>query len=184
LQFHAQATNCCVDATGIAGVGLTFDLRQTYGIGQTNSWFRVLVNDEQLADIFGESNFNPETNEDPFETKIFDLSAYGNTYFTITFQSACYLSDYFFTEGDNVFVDNIMISNTTNIILNIIISGVDDIFNLSIINMQGQEVYTEKSVNFSNTKNISIDISNLPTGIYVLSLTSDKNKVNEKLIIK
>ncbi|MBE9481448.1 MAG: S8 family serine peptidase [Bacteroidetes bacterium] len=202
-EFHAQATNCCVDATGIAGVGLTFDLRQTYGIGQTNSWFRVLVNDEQLADIFGESNFNPETNEDPFETKIFDLSAYGNTYFTITFQSACYLSDYFFTEGDNVFVDNIMISNTTNIsekntgsvnlklypnpsedILNIIISGVDDIFNLSIINMQGQEVYTEKSVNFSNTKNISIDISNLPTGIYVLSLTSDKNKVNEKLIIK
>jgi hypothetical protein len=96
-----------------------------------------------------------------------------------------------------------MISNTTNIsekntgpvnlklypnpskdILNIIISGNDDIFKLSIINMQGQEVYTEKSVNFSNTKNKSIDISNLPTGIYVLSLTSDKNKFYEKLVIK
>ena len=69
VNFQAFADNCSVDATGIAGVGLTFDLRQTYSIGNKYSWFRVLVNDEPVADVYGNENFNPTTNTDPFVHK-------------------------------------------------------------------------------------------------------------------
>ncbi len=93
--FHGFAEVCSVDATGIAGVGLTLDLRQTYSIGNKYSWFRVLVNGEQISDIYGVENFNPTTNTDPFDMKTFDLSQYGNSHFTLTLQSSCYLSDKF-----------------------------------------------------------------------------------------
>ena len=87
-DFQASASNCSVDATGIEGVGLVFDLRQTYSVGTTYSWFRVLVNGEQVSDINGVSDFNPVTNTDPFVTETFDLSSYGNSMFSVTLQSA------------------------------------------------------------------------------------------------
>ncbi len=201
-EYHAFAENCHVDATGVEGVTLTLDLRQTFSIGSTYSWFRVLINGEQVPDWNGVENFNPETNEDPWETINFDLSNWGNSGFTITLQSACYLADGFGgLEGDNVFVDNIMISNTTSIVegkgsdagvltypnpasnvLNYSVSGLDKGFTVSLMSATGQMVYNDQVEN--NIGNGQVDVSNLTPGIYILVISDDKDTVRKKIVVE
>jgi PKD repeat protein len=202
-DFQAQAGNCSVDATDITGVGLTFDLRQTFSIGYTYSWFRVLINGEQVADINGNSNFNPATNTDPFVNRVFDLSAYGNSKFSITFQSSCYLSDKFFQEGDNAFVDNIEISNTTGInsvqnenaavltypnpvkdILHYSPNGLGKEFTAKVIDTRGRTLYSGTVKNFNSGETRHIDLSNLSSGIYILQLSSPANVVTRKIVVE
>lgn len=201
-DFHSFADICSVDATGIEGVGLTFDLRQTFSIGNKYSWFRVLVNGEQVSDIYGVADFNPVANTDPFEMKTYDLSAYGNSIFSLTLQSACYLSDKFFAEGDNVFVDNIMISNTTFVkegsnsaglltypnpvtnVLNFSAHGTGDQLNVKVMNMQGQTI-TETSVKgYKNGEVRQLNTSNLSSGIYILQVSGDKGNAVKKFVIE
>jgi PKD repeat protein len=202
-NFHGMASNCSVDASGISGVGLTFDLRQTYSVGPKYSWFRVLINGEQVADVYGTTDFNPATNTDPFVTRVFDLSEYGNSFFSITFQSSCYLSDHFYAEGDNAFIDNIMISNTTNVIdgntvapgalvypnpskgmINISVNGLGKNFTMSIINAQGQELYSREISQYENGHVRQVDLSQLQEGVYVMKLTSDSGVVAKKIMIR
>lgn len=202
-NFHAWAENCSVDATGIEGVGLIFDLRQTYSIGNTYSWLRVLVNDEQVADVYGQENFNPATNTDPFETKIFDLSAYGNSTFSIKFQAACYLSDKFYAEGDNVFIDNIFISNTTDIKgkghanagvltypnpagdrLNFSAHGIGKTVTVNVMNVQGLSLINESMQDYADGRVSHIDLSGLTAGIYILRLTGESGVVTRKFIVQ
>ena len=112
VDFHGFAEICNVDATNMPEVFLAFDLRQTYSLGTKFSWFRVLINDTvQIADIDGVMDFNPTTNADPFSKKIFDLSEFKGTAFTITLQSSCRIHDKINNEGDNVFIDNIFIGS-------------------------------------------------------------------------
>lgn len=202
-NFHSWAENCSVDATGIAGVQLTFDLRQTYSIGPKYSWFRVLVNDEQIADVYGNENFNPVTNSDPFETKIFDLSAFGNASFSIKLQASCYLSDKFFAEGDNVFIDNIMISNTTAVAekglpaagilvypnpatgaLNYSAHGLGSHMEMKITNVQGQIVLKQFEENYKDGLVRRIDLTTLSPGIYFLQLSGDQGVAVKKIMVK
>lgn len=203
-DFHASAANCNVDATGIEGITLKLDLRQTFSIGQTYSWFRVLINGEQAADVYGVENFNPETNEDPFETITFDLSAYGDSEFDIVFQSSCYLGDGFGgLEGDNVFVDNVMITNTTSLvdntsakagvlvypnpakdILNLSVNGLGKEFTLTLTDVQGKQVYRTIMKNYTDGAAESIDLRGLTKGIYLLKLTDGRELVSKKIIIE
>jgi PKD repeat protein len=201
-NFHGFAQNCSIDATGIAGVGLSLDLRQTYSIGNRYSWFRVLVNGVQVSDIDGFENFNPVTNTDPFDTKIFDLSAYGNTMFNLTFQTACYLGDKFYAEGDNVFVDNIMISNTTVVqeginaagvltypnpvtdVLNYSAHGTGDQITLKVLNMQGQIILQESIKGYDEGDVRQLNTSDLSSGMYLLQISGNEGTTSKKFIIQ
>ncbi len=201
--FHGFASNCSVDATGIAGVSLLLDLRQTYSIGPTYSWFRVLVDDEPVHDLNGVENFNPATNEDPFETKTFDLSAYGNSLFSISLQSSCYLLDGFYAEGDNVFVDNIVITNNTgtgeNIdatagvltypnpvkdVLNFSANGTGKTLSVKVLNTQGQTLYSQEVGNYQDGNVQRLNLSSLPAGLYILQLLGDQGVTTKKFIKK
>lgn len=92
---------------------LTLDLKQTFSLGNKLSWFRVLANDTvQIANEDGVLNFNPETNEDPFVEQKFILDPWAGSYFTLTLNASCRLVDKFFNEGDNVFVDNVIITGS------------------------------------------------------------------------
>jgi PKD repeat protein len=203
INFHGFADNCSVDATGINGVGLTFDLRQTFSMGNKYSWFRVMINGEQVQDVYGNSNFNPVTNTDDFEMKTFDLSQYGNSIFSISLQSACYLENKFFAEGDNVFVDNIMISNTTGLkegvhntasvltypnpvsgVLNFSASGTGQLLKLKVMNIQGQTIHQESVTGYRDGDVRRINTGNLKSGIYILQLNGDKGTVTKKFVIK
>jgi subtilisin family serine protease len=202
IDFHGFASNCNVDATGIDGISLLLDLRQTYSIGPTYSWFRVLVNDEPVQDVNGMENFNPTTNTDPFVTKTFDLSAHGNTMFTLTLQSSCYLLDGFYAGGDNVFVDNIMITNNTSLnedsqsaagvltypnpamdVLNFSANGIGNNAVVKIMNTKGQVVYSKKMRDQDGTVD-KIMVGNLPSGIYLLQISGDKGMATKKFIKK
>jgi PKD repeat protein len=202
VNFHGFAENCSVDATGVAGVGLTFDLRQTFSIGTKYSWFRVLVNDLPVADVYGNENFNPVTNTDPFEQKIYDLSEFGNTQFSITFQSSCYLADKFYAEGDNVLVDNIMISNTTGTCespsmaagiitypnpvrnhFNFSASGVGQNLVISLLDTRGQLVYQQAINGYKAGESRRISLPGLNSGIYILRIAGEQGVATKKILV-
>ncbi|MFA4863212.1 MAG: T9SS type A sorting domain-containing protein, partial [Bacteroidales bacterium] len=203
VNFHGFAENCNVDATGMERVELTLDLRQTYSVGNKYSWFRVLVNGEQVADIYGNTNFNPATNTDPFDMKIFDLSQFGNSLFDISLQSSCFLSDKFYAEGDNVFVDNIMISNTTGIkegannnagvltypnpvtgVLNYSARGTGEQVTVKVLNIQGQTIWQESFKGYKDGDVNQINTDNLSSGVYILQLNGDKGTTTKKFVIE
>jgi PKD repeat protein len=201
-NYQGFAELCNIDATGAEGVGLTFDLRQTYSIGNKYSWFRVLVNGEQVSDVYGVENFNPVTNTDPFETKIFDLSQYGNTQFSLTLQSACYLSDKFFAEGDNVFVDNIEISNTTSVgevnpsagvitypnpvtgVLNYSARGTGDQITVKVLNLHGQTIFQESIKDYKEGNVRQVSARNLSSGLYILQISGNKGTTVKKFVVE
>jgi PKD repeat protein len=202
-DFHAFADICSVDATGIDGVTLNLDLRQTYSAGNTYSWFRVLVNDEPLADIYGTENFNPETNQDPFETKTFDLSQYGNSNFSLRLQSACYLGDKFINEGDNAFVDNIILTNTTAVtegigkmagvltypnpasdVLNYSVHGAGKDITVEVLNLQGSSLHKERIQNYADGDVRRIATGRFTEGIYMLRISGDQGISVKKIVVK
>jgi len=111
LAHHAKAVSCNIDAANLNALRLKFDLKQTFSEGQNYSWFRVLANNNYIIEQSGDSIFNPtSSNGDPFEAKYFDLSAYIGSSFTLSFQSSNMRPDQWSsTEGDNAFVDNIIL---------------------------------------------------------------------------
>jgi len=200
--FHSFLESCAVDATGIAGVGLEFDLRQTYSIGNKYSWFRVLVDEAPVSDMNGIENFNPVTNTDPFTTVKYDLSAHGNSIFKLTFNASCYLSDKFYAEGDNVFLDNIMISNITGIngvdapagvltypnpartLLNYSANGTGANITVKVMNLQGQIISEEMISGYRDGDVRQVSTANLSSGIYILQIAGDMETTVKKFIVE
>ena len=73
--------------------------------------------------------------------------------------------------------------NTGQFILEMNIPETQDI-KLSIINMLGQQVYSEKLNKIQGSYQKQIDISTYSKGIYNLQLLGDKMLVNKKIIIE
>lgn len=206
-DFHAFAHVCKIDATEFAGVHLFFDLRQTFSYGNKLSWFRVLINDSiQVADSEGLLNFNPTTNTDPFVRRHFDLTEFAGTAFSITFQSACRLYDYFYAEGDNVFVDNIDVrgslvgtGETVSVPVSVLsvypnpakesikisyLGSESERFNLAITAIDGRLVYS-KQINAQKGRfeNI-IPINGLRPGVYILTVQDNTQTITRKLVVE
>jgi PKD repeat protein len=205
VDFQASASVCNVDATQVDGIYLFVKMRQTFSLGNKLSWFRVLANGTQIPDVEGNLNFNPVTNADPFVTRQFNLADYANSAFSLTLQSSCRLVDYFYAQGDNVFIDNIGIygslvgvdewvelpfeivtayPNPANDVLNInYLSNKAGQIEISLTNATGQQVLNQisdvQAGNFIQTINTSRFVS----GVYFLSIKSDKGTTTKKIII-
>lgn len=204
VAFHAKANICSVDGTGVDNIALMFDLRQTYSLGPRFSWFRVLINGEQIADIDGVMDFNPETaNEDEWKRLTFDLSAYAGTFFDITLQSATRFSDRLQGEGDNVFVDNISITNTTRTkpvvltsvadfrvypnpsegLFTIASDKIEGNYNLKVLSLLGNEVYSFSGITNGKLYK-AVNLGQLPSGIYLLSVSGNNQQFNQRIVIR
>jgi subtilisin family serine protease len=207
-DFHASARVCKVDATGLGGVYLSFDLKQTYTLGNKFSWFRVLINDTiQIADIEGNLNFNPETNNsDPFVNRYFDLTDYAGTAFSITLQSACRFVEYFVEDGDNAYVDNIQIlgslvgtddlmeisSNAISVFPNpaestltfIYSETLQDQVQVTLSAINGATVYNENFGKVNGQLRKTIDVSAFAPGAYVLKIQDNKQSSSQLVIIR
>lgn len=110
----SSAATCNINAVGMSNLALKLDLRQTHvnGGGPLYSWFRVLANDSiAVADTTGATEFNPVTDTlDPFTTKVFDLSSFAGTNFTLKLEASCKWNDISNGgNGDNVIVDNFVL---------------------------------------------------------------------------
>ncbi|NCA86627.1 MAG: PKD domain-containing protein [Clostridia bacterium] len=206
-DFHSTAYACNVNATGYAGVYLTLDLKQTFSLGNTLSWFRVLVNDTvQVPNVVGVFNFNPITNEDPFVEQKFNLQPWAGSYFTLSLNASCRLIDKFFNEGDNVFVDNLSIMGS--------LVGVDEPmavpFDITAVypnpakdnvtisyytntqtqvrvrlsSINGQLVHTSQYNAHSGNNTLTLDVSQLPQGVYVMTVESSNGLTTKKIIVE
>lgn len=206
-DFHAFAHVCNVDATEFAGVHLFFDLRQTFSYGNKLSWFRVLINDSiQVSDSEGIFDFNPTTNTDPFVRRHFDLTEFAGTTFSITFQSACRLYDYFYAEGDNVFVDNIDVRGSlvgTNELVKVPVSALSVYpnpakvsislnyfgsesgkINVALTAIDGRLVHNQQFDAPTGRFERNIPVQGLAPGVYVLTLTNNSQVLTRKVIIE
>lgn len=205
VGFHAKAYICGVDATGMEDLSLQLDLRQTYSLGAKFSWFRVLVNGEQLADKEGNTNFNPTTaGADEWKTLTFDLSPFAGQVFDVVLQSATRFADKNQGEGDNVFIDNISITNTTPVrpavktdnAFKVYPNPSDGLFTISsprltgniidirVTSLLGTVVYTEKAKGNSSGLLKTLNLNNLPAGIYLLSVTDGQQQMNQRIVVR
>ncbi len=205
-SFQSEAHICGVEASGIPYLVLSLDMKQTYSQGVRNSWFRVLVNGIQIPDDHGVMDFNPTTAaEDPWKRLYFDLSAYTGSAFDITLQGCCRFSDKTSGEGDNVFIDNISITNTTITgnknadetsvtvfpnpsigIIKVSASPIVENAVLKVISMIGNTVFT-KSISARDSKIIqNLDLSFLAPGVYSLSVTEtgSNKQINKRFVIR
>jgi hypothetical protein len=132
------------------------------------------------------------------------LSAYAGQVFDIVLQSATRFSDKTQGEGDNVFIDNISITNTTPVkpasrpssSFRVYPNPSDGLFTLNspkltgaevsirVTSLLGNVVYAEK-VSGSNAGLLkTIDLSHLPAGIYLVSLSDGLQQLNQRIIIR
>ncbi len=203
-QFQSEAQMCGVDATGMLNVALELDLRQTYSLGPRYSWFRVLVNGAQVPDDQGVLDFNPTTTgADPWQRLTFDLTAFAGSVFDITLQACNRFSYHVQGEGDNVFVDNISIINTTSVSeqaheetgvkvypnpsdgeFTLQVNNLKGIIGLKVVSLLGNVVYTAGDIKVNGSLSKAIDLSFLPAGIYFLSVNSGKQQINQRIIIR
>lgn len=202
--FQSEAHICGVDASGIQFLNLSFDMRQTYSLGSRFSWFRVLVNGNPLPDNQGVIDFNPTTaSDDPWKKLYFDLSLYAGSLFDITLQSVCRFSYLSQGAGDNVLIDNINITNTTTVdipksgesILSLFPSPSDGRFNVSVVPMNeqatikvnsiiGNTVFTDMVYSKDGRIDKNLDLSFLPPGIYIMSVSGSKKLINTRFVIR
>ncbi len=201
--FHGKVTMCSVDATGLDNISLQLDLRQTHSVGPRFSWFRVLVNGEQVPDVDGVMDFNPVTaNADEWKRLTFDLSAYVGTYFDLTLQTATRFADKMQGAGDNVFIDNISITSTTSTkpifssaagfsvypnpsdgMFTIEGKGIEGKYSVKVLSLMGNTVYSSDGE--ANGKlSRSLNLHHLPAGIYILNLTGDNKQLNQRIVIQ
>ncbi len=203
-RFQSEANLCGVDATGMENVALELDLQQTYSLGPRYSWFRVLVNGVQIPNDQGITDFNPTTTgEDPWVRQSFDLSAFAGSVFDITLQACNRFSYHVQGEGDNVYVDNISIINTTSISKQtsekaglkvfpnpsngqfaISVNNIQGELNVKVVSLLGNVVYSSGNISVNGTFSQNIDLSSLPAGIYLLSVNSEKQQLNQRIIIR
>lgn len=203
-QFQAEAHICGVDATGMENVALELDLRQTYSLGPRYSWFRVLANGVPVANDQGIIDFNPTTaGSDPWVRQTFDLTAFAGSVLDITLQACNRFSYHVQGEGDNVFVDNLSIINTTgtraaekpaeslevypnptNGIVNVKMGGVFGATNIRVVSLLGSTVYDSGTFEANGQIEKHINLSQLPAGIYLLSVLSPVQQLNRRIVLR
>lgn len=202
LIFQSEAYLCGVDARSFTdGVKMSLDLRQTYSLGNKYSWFRVLVNNSPIADYNGVIDFNPVTaGDDPWQRIEYDLTPYAGQVFDVTLQACNRFSDKVQGQGDNVFIDNVEITSSvsaSHIMVNrgIIVfpNPVKDVINLKIAELTNNSTYeiinTNGKVVLQGTispesKLVNINCENLVSGIYVVRVVSEGNKVMTAKFVK
>jgi len=55
---------------------------------------------------------------------------------------------------------------------------------ISVVDLQGKEVYQENLNNFNGYQKFSVDISQLPKGIYFMKLSNGENAATKRLILQ
>lgn len=102
-EDHSATVSFCIDATAIDYPALDVDIKQEYSYNPIYSNMRVLVDGAQIS-----GTFLPATAvDDPYETQTFDLTAYGNQSFVLTFETRNKYDYMYYNNGDNTLLDNL-----------------------------------------------------------------------------
>ena len=175
-----------VDATSASSLLMNIGFRSRYYYTPLTSWFRILINGEQVG-----PNYNPNTiNSDPITYLNISLSDYIGEMIDVELQQLGWDTD------DNTRVHSLDISGTLStqnpIKTNqyqlfpnpsrdvVYISGITHQVDIQIFDISGKEVI---NTNQTNNKN-GIDTSNLSGGIYFVRINDGENIITRKLIKK
>lgn len=107
---------CSVDPSAYtSNLYLSFDLKQTHSqtTGNKYCYFAVVANNtDTLTAVGGTKYFNAATaTNDPFTKRVFDLSSYLGSAFSLKFIASCKYDDATYgSTADNVYIDNIALS--------------------------------------------------------------------------
>lgn len=206
-EFSSMAC-ACVDARDWDSVLVAFDLKQTYSrlwrivLGRDQkvvSSFRVLADGNQIGD-----DFQPITNaNDRFRSYLLNLRDYAHTEFQLCLEAKNYLSEEFDprpnSEGDNAYIDNLIIYNNGNIGLNelsqtnkqwvIYPNPTQGRFTMSFevenTLSSSYQIYNANSLLLADEKldlnhgenQVEIDLSSYPTGVYFIKMNGAAKKV-------
>ncbi|MCX6258914.1 MAG: choice-of-anchor J domain-containing protein, partial [Bacteroidia bacterium] len=180
ISHIASINTCTINATGISTLKLKFDLKQKTSGSLVYSWFRVLLNNIQLSDINGVSNFNPATQQnDPYTTRTFDLTPYAGTQFTLTFQASNLYNSANASPASQALIDNIRLVlidlaqiNVSGTINNVTcFNGHNGSINLSVTG--GVTPYTYHWSNGATIQNLN----NRSAGTYTVTVTDNASTV-------
>ncbi len=209
-----------INFTGINNLVLTFDYAYAQRYYQKDSlivyisddcgdnWSRIYENGPDGTGIFATSptvdvSFAPQSSEDwcgegwGSSCNLIDLSSWDNKpNIKIMFESFSFY-------GNNLYIDNILISNSVgineasieNLNISIIPNPSSDIFTVSandifgtvdmkIINSQGQIITSLSVTNVNGVMEKQIDLRNQATGIYFIKLSTSKGVEIKKIVLK
>lgn len=204
VMFQSEAYICGVDARSFtSGVKLELDLKQTYSLGDKYSWFRLLVNDTPIADYNGQINFNPLTaGSDPWQRVEYDLTPYAGQVFDITLQACARFSDKVQGEGDNILIDNVVLTSSVPVQtissnndeltvfpnpasdkINVKVSGITQKSKIEIINPNGIVIYTGDLM--PGTEILEYSTESLAPGLYLIRVIKNSILgVSTKVLVK
>ncbi len=106
---HIDALNMSIQPGTPDGLlYLSFDMRQNYSYNPNYAWFRVTVNGTPIADVNGNTYFQPTTPDgDSWVSYSYDLSAYQGSDFDIAIEAVNKYAYLYYQGGDAAMVDNI-----------------------------------------------------------------------------
>ncbi len=173
-----------VDATSATSLAMNLGFRSRYYFTPLTSWFRILINGEQVG-----PSYNPNTiNSDPITYLDIDLTEFSGQMITVELQQLGWDTD------DNTRVHSLNITGTLSIEspaeLNqyqlfpnpsrnvVYISGITHQVNVQLFDIRGKEVM---NVNRTNSQ-FGIETSMLSKGVYLVKITDEGNVSTQKLI--
>lgn len=201
----------CADATDYAELGIQFYLKQTSGNDMyqmmlsgyipdgvnllQSSMMRVLVDGHQVS-----QNFIPETSSnDPFRRRGVNLCDYIGGKHTITFEAKCFAGDLFMYTLDHVYLDNIVLVESTDINhyseiapdivaypnpasenVTILFKDLETVAEYQLFDLFGRNLMNGKIMDEETTLNIS----SLSNGIYLLKVTAGNQILGTTKIVK
>ncbi|SRX54975.1 T9SS type A sorting domain-containing protein [Aequorivita sp. CIP111184] len=181
-QSAISKLNYQINATAIAELTMSFDLKQNFVRNANESIFRVVVNGEIVLD----NTFATTSGSDQFTNIELDLSAFAGGPINISMQHIGRYGADFGEIGDNAFVDNIILINEE-------VLGLDNFKKSSLVyfpNPVKNSLYLKSNSNINKTRILNIlgqnilsytikspeallDLSTLQSGIYLIEVEID-----------
>ena len=178
--INANFANYNVDA--FAGTGTNDTICEYYSPMDLN----LLLTGQDTGGIWTDNNATGALSGSIFDPAIAGIGTYS---FTYTVYDSCGIAD---NETITVMVDACLLidendsrvqvyPNPSDGIINIDLEGLETELNrITIQNSIGQTVYT---VDNTDRKQLSVDISHLPTGLYFLTIESSQESICKKLLL-
>ncbi|MDR6969096.1 hypothetical protein J2X31_003122 [Flavobacterium arsenatis] len=179
-----------VDAQNTSTLNMTIRNR-VRRLGSANtSWFRILINEEQIGPSY-QGAVNAQ-----YQNLLINLNAFAGTLFTVELQHSGQSSGFLFAGNDDrVDISSIMFDNTTlsiqenqintikafpNPIQNsLTLSCNNQMETIQVFNTQGQLI--ERISNYEKAE-LVLDTSKWSTGLYLVHITSNKSNFIQKII--
>lgn len=212
-EMLSARASFCYDATDVESLHLLFDLKQTSGdilyaqfLGPGDytmaSSMRILVNGQHWNNY----TFNPATpGNDPFETKILNISQYIGDIIEVTFETRNISGDTLIFKLDNAYIDNLYFTpnSADNIIENdtpksieifpnpsngdftmLISNDKYESTSIEIFDMTGRIIYKQAAILQEGINVINLSASHLSNGIYFVSTNVQGKKITQKMLVK